>query len=124
MADLLVELEDWAKATFSDDNRADNSNRQQEFEREQFVLRMYYWSTKILITRPCLCRIERRIPRESNDSANFNTKTGDSCVDAALRMGELLPDDPDMKFIYSRGPWWTLVHNSGCSTTDEKILLT
>jgi hypothetical protein len=63
-----------------------------------------------LITRPCLCRIERRIASESSQSANFNTKMAEACVYAARRMTALFPEQPDTSLIYSRGPWWNIVH--------------
>ncbi|KAF2134944.1 hypothetical protein P153DRAFT_362657 [Dothidotthia symphoricarpi CBS 119687] len=112
ITELLVELEEWSKAVFSGDNELGKPDRQKEADRERFLLKMYYWSTKILITRPCLCRTERRIRHESHNSANFNARTGDACVDAAIQMTDLLPDEPDIVFLYSTGPWWTIVHNT------------
>jgi hypothetical protein len=89
-----------------------------------------YWSTKMLITRPCLCRIEGRIRNESNTSATFNAKTAVSCVEAALQTTSLLPDQPDINFIYPRGPWWAIVHisryskmRSGVDTYHQRIVM-
>jgi hypothetical protein len=83
-------------------------------EREQFLLKGEYWSTKMLVTRPCLCRIDRRIRDESNASAKFNKTSAEACVEAALEMTRLFPDEPDLDFIYSEGPWWAIVHLSKC----------
>lgn len=73
---------------------------------------MDYWSTKILITRPCLCRIEQRIRNESNTSIDFNTTSAKDCVNAALEMVKLFPNKPDLHFVYSKAPWWAVVHLS------------
>jgi hypothetical protein len=72
-------------------------------EREQFLLKADYWSTKMLVTRPCLCKIERRIRNESKASVEFNKTSAEAYVGAALEMTKLFPDDPDLDFIYSKG---------------------
>lgn len=69
----------------------------------------------MVITRPCLCRVERRIHNESNASAEFNTTIAKACVGAALEMSKLFSDEPDLNFIYSKGPWWAVVHLSKSS---------
>jgi hypothetical protein len=71
---------------------------------------MNYWSTKILITRPCVCRLERRIQNQSNMSASFDAKAAGICVNAAMEMVKLFPNQPNVHFIYSKGPWWVIVH--------------
>ncbi|KAI4622305.1 hypothetical protein J4E83_005047 [Alternaria metachromatica] len=111
ITELLKELEDWVKEALPpEDIRPSDWNRRPELNRERFLLRIYYWSTKVLITRPCLCRIERRISTESEKSMNFNSKSAETCVDAARSMTMLFPEKPDTHFIYSQGPWWDVVH--------------
>jgi hypothetical protein len=56
--------------------------------------------------------MERRIRGESSASAEFNTTSAEACVEAALEMAKLFPDEPDLDFIYSKGPWWAVVHLS------------
>jgi hypothetical protein len=109
---LLDELEQWAKSALHENSHSGNSAQRPFLDRERFLLTIYYWSTKILITRPCLCRIERRISSESDQSVNFNAKAADICVNAAQEMAKLFPDQPDTSFIYSQGPWWDVVHIS------------
>lgn len=81
-------------------------------EREQLLLKMSYWSIKIMITRPCLCRTERRIKDESNRSAHFNSTMARICVDSARALTALFPDMPTLKFAYEKAPWWNVVHIS------------
>lgn len=88
------------------------SPQQFQMAREQLLLQMYYWSTKILITRPCLCRTERRIKNESDKSAQFNSDMADTCVNSARALTALFPDKPGPSFIYERAPWWSVVHIS------------
>lgn len=111
MRELLDELEEWRKESLPQDTGSEDPNYHQD-ERERFMLRLYYWSTKILITRPCLCRLERRIANESDTSVNFNAQMAEACVQAAREMTKLFPDEPDPNFMYASGPWWTIVHMS------------
>jgi hypothetical protein len=76
----------------------------------------------MVVTRPCLCRIERRIRDESNASAEFNKTIAEACVGAALEMTRLFPDEPDLNFIYSKGPWWAVVHLSKSSSNVEDAI--
>jgi hypothetical protein len=112
ISEMLTELEDWASTALPEGRRGLGKKDKTKHEREQFLLKIDYWSTKMLITRPCLCRIERRIRNESSTSANFNTTRAEACVEAALEMVKLLPDQPDLDFLYSKGPWWAVVHIS------------
>lgn len=113
ITELLNELDDWAKIALpSEYLHASSWAPQPDVDRERYLFRIYYWSTRILITRPCLCRIERRIESESSRSAIFNAKTAELCVQAAEQITSLFPNQPDTTFIYSRGPWWDVVHIS------------
>lgn len=82
------------------------------YRREQNTLDIMYHSTKILITRPCLCRLDRRIANRSADSNTFNQRAALLCVDAAKSIAKLLPDatENNLVILYQTGPWWQLVH--------------
>lgn len=76
------------------------------------MLNMLYQSTKILITRPCLCRLDRRIPNQTTISNNFDRSAALICVEAAQSIAGLLPvamSDNIVKF-YEFGPWWQMTH--------------
>jgi hypothetical protein len=79
---------------------------------ERNILMIYYYSTKILVTRPCLCRIDRRIVNQTKSSNDFNQRMAASCVDAAKALTALVPDDMDggILRIYEVFPWWAVVH--------------
>ncbi len=73
-------------------------------------LAMYYWSVRMILYRPCLCDMEGRIENESSTSREFNTEAAVSCVDAALSMLRLMPDNPEVTEAYRILPWWSLLH--------------
>jgi hypothetical protein len=83
------------------------------YKREQNSLAFLYHSTTILITRPCLCRLDRRIKKQSASSKAFNQDTALRCLESAKAIAQLLPDDPEFNIValYESGPWWTMVHN-------------
>ena len=84
--------------------------RDQEFSSQRMSLGFFYYSTAMIINRPCLCRIDRKIPNESDRARDFNRETAARCVHAARDMLKLLPDTPNAKGLYQVGPWWCLVH--------------
>ena len=81
---------------------------------EQFVLKIEYRSTKTLLAQPCLRRLERHIQNQSVPSTEFDTKAAEACVTAALETAKLFPAPASAEFIYSKGPWWAIVHISQC----------
>ncbi|KAF2853841.1 hypothetical protein T440DRAFT_389569 [Plenodomus tracheiphilus IPT5] len=110
VTELLKDLEEWAKVALPSDAAKWDPARPVTQSRDRFLLQISYLSNKILITRPCLCRIERRISGESDSSINFNVRSAETCVEAARELATLFPDQPDPAFIYSQGPWWDVVH--------------
>ncbi|KAH7108881.1 fungal-specific transcription factor domain-containing protein [Dendryphion nanum] len=109
-AGLCQQLEAWLVSLPSDLNftQAKDST---SFQRERLMLQTYYIGTKILITRPCLCRLDRRIANQTKASSEFDKQTARLCVGAAKAVASLLPDLIDTTYLYKIGPWWSVVHN-------------
>ncbi|PVH92244.1 hypothetical protein DM02DRAFT_733804 [Periconia macrospinosa] len=95
---LSKELDGWATALPAG-LRPVHSAHESRVQREQLLLSFQYHSAKVLIYRPCLCRLEQRITGQSEASAYFNQKTAEACVHAAQAMTILLPDEPDLAFV-------------------------
>lgn len=108
---LSEELDEWVTAALPEELRPVNSIQESDTQRERLLLSFQYHSAKLLIYRPCLCHIERRIKGQSDASASFNEKTAEACVQAAQAVTQLFPDEPDCSFIYQQSPWWCIVHN-------------
>ncbi|CAI6339597.1 unnamed protein product [Periconia digitata] len=83
----------------------------EETHRNKQLLAFQYQSAKILITRPCLCRLQGY--KELNEELSELKKgAAASCVSAALAMAQLLPDDPhNLQAAYFQIPWWSIIHN-------------
>ncbi|KAK2763884.1 hypothetical protein FQN54_009502 [Arachnomyces sp. PD_36] len=86
------------------------------YRKEKLRLAMLYYSSKILITRPCLCRVSRRDPqsRKPNDES---VVIAAECVESACSMLRQLPDVPDAISLNQSSPWWCLIHYLMQATT-------
>ncbi|CAI6342379.1 unnamed protein product [Periconia digitata] len=110
ITDLCEQLEAWLSSLPSSLNFSQPSSST-SLQRERLVLQMQYMGTKILITRPCLCRLDKRMPNQSKSSDHFNKHSAQICVDAAVAVAGLLPGEVDVTYLYKSGPWWSIVHN-------------
>ena len=107
---LTVKLEQWQTSLplvfdFS------KKQRDQQFVRQRMCLGFFYYSTSMIISRPCLCRVNRNMPHASDVSKEFNQATAAKCVHAAKDMLDLLPNEPNPVGLYKVAPWWCLVHH-------------
>lgn len=93
------------------------NQRDQRFLRNRKSLGFFYYSTLIIINRPCLCRIDRKITDESDTAKIFNRETAMRCVHAARDMLELLPEHSNSTGLFKIAPWWCLVHQLMQSAT-------
>jgi hypothetical protein len=105
-------LDAWATALPGGLNFLLRSNVEHIPTREQRTLDILYQSTKILITRPCLCRVDRRGSNQIAGSDTFSRRAALICVDAAKTIANLLPDATlgNLVALYQTGPWWQMVH--------------
>ena len=76
--------------------------------RSNLDIEMTLCSIRMILYRPFMCEI--RIEDESADSTKFNQLSARAGVVAAIRMTEILPDDPVVSQILQIFPWWTLLH--------------
>ncbi|RPB05487.1 hypothetical protein L873DRAFT_1825208 [Choiromyces venosus 120613-1] len=85
-------------------------HRDQIYCRQRMALAFQYQYIRIIINRPCLCRLDYRIPNESKRSRGFNRSAAATCIEAAREMIALLPDEPNPIGLISTSPWWCLLH--------------
>lgn len=110
IGNLNARLEDWRQSLPHVFDFTMKKQRDQKFARQRMSLGFSYYSTLTIINRPCLCRVDRKIPDESDKSKSFNRETAARCVNAARGMLNLLPDEPNARGLYKIAPWWILVH--------------
>lgn len=83
---------------------------------QRMGLAFLFYSTKIGITRPCLCRLESS-PPEDDKTHEFCSKTAAECVESACHMLTLFPDTPDAAMLHRISPWWCTLHYLMQATT-------
>ena len=76
--------------------------------RARLDLAMAFYSLKIILYRSCLCEIQ--IEHESRDSRDFNRACARYCVEAAVQMVGLLPDQASISQVLQVFPWWAMLH--------------
>lgn len=86
------------------------------YRKEKLRLAMLFYSSKILLTRPCLCRLSRR-EVQSRKSKDESIAIATECVESARMMLEQLPDEPDAISLNKSSPWWCLIHYLMQATT-------
>ncbi|KAJ0417004.1 fungal-specific transcription factor domain-containing protein [Aspergillus carlsbadensis] len=93
-----------------------------ESEKERLSLAFSFYSTKILITQPCLSRLLRQASCGSQVET-FCTTMSALCGDLATEMLDLLPSTPDLPWVHQLSPWWSIVHYIMQATTVLSISL-
>ncbi|KAL4762595.1 Zn(II)2Cys6 transcription factor [Aspergillus foveolatus] len=80
--------------------------------RERTGLALAYYSSQVVLTRPCLTYPEMQMGTNAQTSrSRFGDDTAKSCVHFALALVSVLPDQPDMKWISKVTSWWCLLHS-------------
>ncbi|KAL4879956.1 fungal-specific transcription factor domain-containing protein [Aspergillus karnatakaensis] len=80
-----------------------------DFERQRWSLAFRFYSLRITLSRPSLCRFERqRSPNEA--SALSQQRIARICIDSACELLDLLPDNPDANWLVQVSPWWCVLH--------------
>ena len=114
---LNQRLDDWLTKLPRNLNFQTYSNgsmaSQDSFLRERTLLTFQFCSAKILLTRPCLGSFEEsaKHAEETTIPLDFAQRMAVICVETAKAVVDLLPDQPQLLFLYEYGPWWTVVHN-------------
>jgi hypothetical protein len=76
---------------------------------QRMSLALLFYSTKIGITRPCLCRLDST-RSQGEKTFDFCIKTAAECVESACHMLTLLPESADATLLYKVSPWWCILH--------------
>ena len=87
----------------------------QTFIRQRISLGFRFYTTKLVITQPCLRHLARQPPGAT--SSTVCDTMASMCVQAACQMLDMLPDEADVNWLYGVSPWWCVVHYMMQSTT-------
>ncbi|KAI4248013.1 MAG: hypothetical protein LQ352_006009, partial [Teloschistes flavicans] len=113
---LNLKLDDW-NAELPQSFQTDWNRQEAERHSSRVAIGMLFHSTSIIINRPCLCRLDRRIANQSTASNRMNNDSANRCVVAARTILALVPDTPDAAMIYHGPLWWMALHHLKRATT-------
>ncbi|KAI2733228.1 transcriptional regulator family: Fungal Specific TF [Penicillium roqueforti] len=77
-------------------------------------LALHYYSARITLGRPCLCR---RDARRRGAHPSFSHEMAVITLHSARHMLDLVPDEPDAIQLYRIAPWWCILHYLMQATT-------
>lgn len=77
--------------------------------RSKLALAFFYYSARITLGRPCLCRRDAR-QKSPSDKTIFSHDMAVFTLESAVRMLDLIPDETDAVRLYGIAPWWCVLH--------------
>ncbi|KAJ5935945.1 hypothetical protein N7454_005243 [Penicillium verhagenii] len=113
-------VDDWLARLPSQYN-FDKSSPIIPFVRQRTSLAFRFYSFKLIILEPCLRRVIG-ILTEGSCSARCQIMAA-ICMQVARSVLNLLPDEPDIAWLYEYCPWWSIVHYIMQSSTILMISL-
>ncbi|OQD84555.1 hypothetical protein PENANT_c012G01330 [Penicillium antarcticum] len=72
-------------------------------------LAFQFYSTRLVITQPCLHRVVYGAPEDGPPSTLCSSMAA-TCIQVAGQILDLLPSDPDVAWLYECSPWWCMLH--------------
>lgn len=119
---LTTKLDEWALQALPRGLYGTSTTIDHNQPREHILLYLYYQSVRICVSRPCLCRLDKRIGGQSDESEQFDEKTADACIQAALDVARCLPEPTTPQWFYENGCWWSGIHiRKSCLTNRTTV---
>ncbi|KAE8353298.1 fungal-specific transcription factor domain-containing protein [Aspergillus coremiiformis] len=84
--------------------------------RGKLFLAFHYYSARITLGRPCLCRRDAR-QTSPHEKPSFSHVMVEISLNSARQMLDLIPDEPDPVQLYHVCPWWCILHYLMQTTT-------
>lgn len=77
--------------------------------RGKLFLAFHYYSARITLGRPCLCRRDAR-HTSPQQKPSFSHEMAEITLNSARQMLDLIPDEPNAVQLYHVCPWWCVLH--------------
>ncbi|CAI7646086.1 unnamed protein product [Penicillium manginii] len=96
--------------------RFDEFDSTRPFIRQRTILAFRFYTTTLVISQPCLRRLAHQVIGTPSPSSVCDMMAT-TCVGAAQRTLDILPETPDINWLYEVSPWWCFLHYIMQSTT-------
>ncbi|PYH98300.1 hypothetical protein BO71DRAFT_64887 [Aspergillus ellipticus CBS 707.79] len=116
IGDLRARIDLWYANLHESYDFSRRDNQPSDTIRGKLFLAFHYYSARITLGRPCLCRRDAG-PTTANKKPTFSHEMAVITLESALRMLELIPDEPDAVRLYDICPWWCILHYLMQTTT-------
>ncbi|KAL4896911.1 C6 transcription factor [Aspergillus ambiguus] len=110
MGELRARLDLWYTNLPDHLNFARTEDQGSDLLRSKLFLAFNYYSARITLGRPCLCRRDAQ-QQSPNQPSTFSHDMAVSTLESARRLLDLVPDVPDALRLYSICPWWCILHH-------------
>lgn len=107
IGELRSRTEMWQKSLPSGLDFTRSTEDGPEILRSKLTLALHYYSARITLGRPCLCR---RDARQTGVNSSFSHEMAVITLESACRMMDLIPDEPNAIQLYRIAPWWCVLH--------------
>ncbi|OOQ91784.1 putative C6 transcription factor [Penicillium brasilianum] len=109
IGELRSRIDLWFQSipTFLDFTRKEDEGP--ELLRCKLALAFHYYSARITLGRPCLCRRDAQ-KKNPADRTSFSHEMAILTLESAERMLDLIPDEPNAVQLYEISPWWCILH--------------
>ncbi|KAJ5287527.1 hypothetical protein N7478_003213 [Penicillium angulare] len=77
--------------------------------RYKLALAFHYYSARITLGRPCLCRRDAQ-KKSPSERSTFSHDMAELTLESANLMLDLIPDEPNGIQLYEISPWWCILH--------------
>ncbi|OGE47085.1 hypothetical protein PENARI_c066G06364 [Penicillium arizonense] len=78
--------------------------------RQHISLALHFYSTKLFILQPCLRGLLHKTLETSERSSMASDTMPVICIQSACQLLDILPDEPDVTWLYRDCPWWCALH--------------
>jgi hypothetical protein len=82
----------------------------------KLALAFQYYSARIILGRPCLCRRDDQ-KKSPAERTSFSHEMAVLTLESAERMLDLIPEEPNAVQLYEISPWWCILHYLMQATT-------
>ncbi|KAJ5667001.1 C6 transcription factor [Penicillium longicatenatum] len=77
---------------------------------EKTRLAFQYYSARIILGRPCICRQHKEMSHNTNEEYCFTRFMAVSAIKSAIQMAHLIPEEPNTDISEAICHWWCLLH--------------
>jgi hypothetical protein len=116
MGELRARIDLWFSNLPESLNFTRTDDQGPDLLRSRLFLAFNYYSARITLGRPCLCRRDAR-QQAGPSQTTFSHDMAVSTLESARRMFDLVPDVPDALRLYGICPWWCILHYFMQATT-------